>query len=42
MRYKGPAKPVPTWRRSWVDVFEVAVYAAALVVVIFDIFFWRP
>ncbi|MFM7008062.1 MAG: hypothetical protein ACKO0Z_01810 [Betaproteobacteria bacterium] len=41
LKYKGPAKPVSTWRRPWIDVIEVVVFATGLVIVMFDVFVWR-
>jgi hypothetical protein len=41
LKYTGPAKPVNTWRRPWIDVIEAVVFALCLVVLMFDIFVWR-
>jgi hypothetical protein len=41
LKYTGPAKPVDTWRRSWVEWFELAVYAAGLIIVVLDVLVWR-
>jgi hypothetical protein len=41
VKYTGPAKPVPTRRKSWIDVIEAVVFALCLVVLLFDVFVWR-
>jgi hypothetical protein len=41
MKYTGPAKPIPTGRRPWIDVIEAVVFAIGLIVVLFDVYVWR-
>ena len=41
VKYTGPAKPVPTRRKSWIDAIEAVGFAICLVVVMFDVFVWR-
>jgi hypothetical protein len=41
-KYKGPAKPVRTWHRPLIDYIEPIVVTLALVVVLLDMFVWRP
>jgi len=42
MKYKGPAEPIPTSRRSWIDVVEIIVYVCCVGVLLMDILIWRP
>lgn len=46
--YRGPAKGIPTrtWRSKLTDIvsvtYEPAVYVIGVLVVLLDIFLWRP
>jgi hypothetical protein len=42
MKYTGPAKPIPTSRRSWIGAVEIIVYAFGIGVLLMDLFIWRP
>lgn len=41
IRYTGPAKPIPLWRRPVMDYIEPIVMTLGLVVVLFDLYVWR-
>ncbi len=44
LSYTGPAKPVPvrTGVKFHPSLFEALAYAASAVVVLLDVFVWRP
>jgi hypothetical protein len=42
MKYKGPAKPVPTHIEIVSDTVERIVFLLCLIVVALDVFIWRP
>jgi hypothetical protein len=42
MKYKGPAKPVPTHIEIVSDKAERIVFLLGLIVVALDVFIWRP
>lgn len=41
-KYTGPAKPIPTWHRHAIDYIEPIVLTLSLVVLMLDLFLWRP
>ena len=41
MKYKGPSKPIPTWRKPLIDYIEPIVLTLGLCVVAADLFIWR-
>lgn len=41
LNYRGPARPLPTWRRPLIDYVEVATYIGGVVVLALDLFYWR-
>jgi hypothetical protein len=41
MKYKGPAKPVPTHVELITNRTERIVFLLCLIVVALDVFFWR-
>jgi hypothetical protein len=42
MRYKGPAKPVPTHIELISDKVERIVVLCCLIVLALDLLYWRP
>ena len=38
MKYTGPAKPIPTWRRPMIDYVEAVVFLSGILIVILDVF----
>jgi len=42
MKYRGPAKPVPTHIEIVSDKAERIVFLLGLIVVALDVFIWRP
>jgi hypothetical protein len=42
MKYKGPAKPIPTHIEIVSDKAERIVFLLCLIVVALDLTFWRP
>jgi hypothetical protein len=41
MKYTGPAKPIPTWRRPMIDYIEAVVFLSGIVIVGLDVYVWR-
>lgn len=42
MRYKGPAKPIPTHTELISDKVERIVFLCCLIVLALDLLYWRP
>lgn len=42
MKYRGPAKPIPTHVEIVSDKVERIVFLLGLIVVALDVFIWRP
>ena len=42
MKYQGPAKRIKTYRRKAIEYWEPVVLTACFLVVLLDVFIWRP
>lgn len=42
VRYKGPAKPIRTWRKPSPDFWVALALVVSFIVWMLDVFIWRP